>query len=50
MEKLVVGPGLGDAAGVVGAILLAADLRPGYLRGRSAARLAGHLREELATT
>jgi fructokinase len=47
MEELVVGPGLGDAAGVVGAILLAAELRPGYLQNRSVGRLASHVQAGL---
>lgn len=43
MEELVVEPGLGDAAGVAGAVLLAAKLRPGHLQNRSIARLASHI-------
>ncbi|MFZ2056782.1 MAG: ROK family protein [Acidimicrobiales bacterium] len=50
MEELVVGPGLGDAAGVAGAILLAAELRPGHLQCRSVARLAGHIQAGLTST
>ena len=47
MEELVVAPGLGDAAGVVGAILLAAEARPGYLQGRPIARLVGDIQAGL---
>ena len=43
MDELVVGPALGDAAGVVGAILLAAELRPGHLRTRSATGLTDQI-------
>jgi fructokinase len=50
IEELVVGPGLGDAAGVAGAILLAAELRPGRLQSRSVARLASHIQAGLAST
>jgi len=44
MEDLVVGPGLGDAAGVSGAILLAAQLTGADLQLDSMARLAGRIR------
>ena len=47
MEELVVAPALGDAAGVVGAILLAAELRPGYLQIRSVPRLDSLIRAGL---
>jgi len=50
MDELVVGPGLGDAAGVVGAILLAAELRPGYLQSRPIGRLASHVQAGLTRT
>jgi hypothetical protein len=50
IEELVVAPALGDAAGVVGAILLAAELRPGYLQSRPVGRLVSHMQEELART
>ena len=50
MEELVVAPGLGEAAGVVGAILLAAELRPGYLHSRPVGRLASLIRARLTTT
>jgi fructokinase len=43
MDELVVGPALGDAAGVVGAILLAAELRPGHLGTRSATGLTDQI-------
>jgi len=48
MDELVVGPGLGDAAGVAGAILLAAELRPGHIVSRSIAGLAAHIQPGLA--
>ena len=48
MEELVVAPALGDAAGVVGAILLAGEARPGYLRGRPIARLVAGIQAGLA--
>jgi fructokinase len=44
MEDLVVGPGLGDAAGVSGAILLAAQLTGADLQRHSMARLASQIR------
>jgi fructokinase len=50
IEELVVAPALGDAAGVVGAVLLAAELRPGYLQSRPVGRLVSHMQEELART
>ena len=50
IEDVVVAPALGDAAGVVGAILLAAQLRPGYLRPRPVGRLVTHIAEALAST
>jgi fructokinase len=48
MEELVVTPGLGDAAGVAGAILLAAEKRPGHLRASSFAGLTAHIGQNLA--
>ncbi len=48
IDELVVPPGLGDAAGVTGAILLAAQLRPGHLQHRSVERLAGEIRAGLS--
>ena len=48
MADLVVEPGLGDAAGVAGAILLAAELAPGYLAGRAITGLANATRMEMA--
>ena len=50
IDELVVAPALGDAAGVVGAILLAAGLRPGYLQSRPVGRLVSHIQTELART
>ena len=47
VDELVVEPGLGDAAGVAGAILLAAQRRPGHLRSRSVANLAGQVQAGL---
>ena len=44
----MVEPGLGDAAGVVGAILMGAELRPGYLQTRPVARLVGQIQAGLA--
>ena len=43
IDELVVGPGLGDGAGVTGAILLASQLRPGHLRSRSVRPLASRI-------
>ena len=48
IEELVVAPGLGAAAGVVGAILMGAELRPGYLQTRPVARLVGQIQAGLA--
>jgi fructokinase len=45
IEELVVAPALGDAAGVVGAVLLAAELKPGYLRSRPVGRLVTQIGE-----
>jgi fructokinase len=50
IDELVVAPALGDAAGVVGAILLAAGLRPGYLQSRPAGRLVSRIQAELPRT
>jgi fructokinase len=50
IENLVVAPALGDAAGVVGAVLLAVELRPGYLRSRPVGRLVAHIAEALTRT
>ncbi len=47
IEELVVRPGLDDAAGVAGAILLAAELRPGHLQSRSVAHLASQIQAGL---
>ena len=44
MDDLVVAPGLGDAAGVSGAILLAAQLMGADLKRHSMARLASQIR------
>lgn len=48
IDELIVSPGLGDAAGVAGAILLAAEKRPGHLPPRSLASLAAQIEEGLA--
>jgi len=48
VDDLVVVPELGDAAGVTGALLLAARLRPGHLQSRSVGRLASQIEEELS--
>ncbi|MGA2804051.1 MAG: ROK family protein [Acidimicrobiales bacterium] len=50
IEDLVVAAALGDAAGVVGAVLLAAELSPGYLRSRPVGRLVTHIGEVLTRT
>jgi fructokinase len=50
MDELVVRPGLGDAAGVVGAILLAGDIRPGQLKSRSVDHLVGQIAASLPTS
>jgi fructokinase len=48
MEDLVVAPALGDAAGVAGAVLLAAQLRPGHLKYRPVTRLNSQIEGALA--
>ena len=48
MEELVVGPGLGDAAGVAGSILLATGSAPCYPESRSIAGLIAATRLEMA--
>ncbi len=48
MEELVVGPGLGDAAGVAGSILLATGSAPRYPESRSIAGLIAATRLEMA--
>jgi len=50
IEDLVVAPALGDAAGVVGAILLAAELRPGHMQSRPVGPLVTRIADELART
>ncbi|MGO9964411.1 MAG: ROK family protein [Acidimicrobiales bacterium] len=50
IDDLVVAPALGDAAGVVGAVLLAAELRPGYLRSRPVGHLVTHIEQALTRT
>jgi fructokinase len=48
IEDLVVAPALGDGAGVAGAILLAAQLRPGHLKYRPVTRLNSQIQTALA--
>ncbi|MGA2528392.1 MAG: ROK family protein [Acidimicrobiales bacterium] len=48
IEDLVVAPALGDGAGVAGAILLAAQLRPGRLKYRPITRLNPQIQTALA--
>jgi len=48
MEDLVVAPALGDGTAVAGAILLAAQLRPGHLRYRPITTLDPQIQAALA--